>query len=88
MEKIFETLLPNWKGVALPKEFPSHVRLTLRASVLIAHAFSLRCYLLPFHLLSENKRAVVMEKIYNHPNAVIRNIAQFWKVTAFMTNAD
>lgn len=88
MEKIFETILPGWKGNGLPKEFPWHVRSFMRASFIVVHFFSFKNYFKPFGMLNEKQRENIIQKIYHHPNASIRNLVQFWKLTAFMTNAD
>jgi len=85
MKKIFETILPGWTGPGLPKEFPWHVRLALRSSVLVAHLFAILYFGLPFNLINPEKRDLVMKKICYHSNAGIRNIFEFWKLTAFMT---
>lgn len=88
MEKIFQAIMPGWKGSGLPKEFPFHVRFALRASVLIAQVFSIANYGLPFGMVSTEKRERIMEKLYYHRIGAIRNLVQFWKLTAFMTRAD
>lgn len=85
VKKIFEAIVPGWKGVPFPKEFPWHVRISLRASVLVAHFFSLRYYALPFGMINPDKRMQVIHKLYHHRVGAIRNIVQFWKITAFMT---
>lgn len=85
MQKIFETIVPGWKGAVMPKQFPAHVRFALRASVLLAHVFAIKRHALPFGMISNEKRTSIIETIYHHPNAAIRNIVQFWKLTAFMT---
>ena len=85
MKKVFEAIVPGWKGVGLPKEFPQHVRFFLRASVVLAHVFSIARHGLPFGIISCEKRMQIIETLYHHRNATIRNIVQFWKLTAIMT---
>lgn len=85
MKKIFEALVPGWKGVSLPDEFPLPIRMALRISVVVAHIFSIMKYGLPFGMLSFEKRVKIIEKLYKHRNTSIRNIVQFWKLTALMT---
>lgn len=88
MKKIFEAIIPCWKGSGIPKEFPFHARLALRASVIVAHVFSIASYGLPFGMVSAEKRERIIEKLYYHRMGAIRNLVQFWKLTAFMTHAD
>jgi len=85
MKKVFEAILPGWTGVALLREFPAHVRLALRASVLLAHIYAIRHYGLPFGMIRYEKRVRIIEKLYHHRSAAIRNMVQFWKLTALMT---
>ena len=85
MKKIFETIVPGWKGTGLPKEFPAHVRFFLSASVIVAHLYSLFMFRKLFGMLTHTQREQVILKLYHHPNASIRSIVQFWKLTAFMT---
>ena len=85
MKKIFEAIVPGWKGEGLPKEFPLHVRFALRTSVMVAHLFSIAQHGLPFGMISYDKRLRLMESLYYHRTGIIRNIVQFWKLTAFMT---
>lgn len=85
MKLIFQTILPGWTGTGVPVQFPFMVRFALRASVLIAHIFSIFSFGLPFNMIGPVKREMVMRKLYYHRSANIRNIVQFWKMTAFMT---
>lgn len=85
MKKVFEAILPGWKGADLPNKFPAHIRFALRASVLLAHVYSIRHYGLSFGMISYDKRVRIIEKLYHHPSATIRSIVQFWKLTALMT---
>jgi len=88
MKKIFQAIVPGWKGSGLPREFPFHIRFGLRASVIVAHIFSIAHCGLPFGMVSEEKRGKIMEHLYYHRLGVIRNLVQFWKLTAFMTRAE
>ena len=85
MKKVFEAIVPGWKGVDIPKAFPLHVRFFLRASVVLTHVFSIARHGLPFGMISCEKRMQIIEMLYHHRNATIRNIVQFWKLTAIMT---
>lgn len=85
MKTIFKIIVPGWTGSNLLKEFPWHVRFALHSSVLVAHFFAMIHYGLPFNMINAEKRVVVINKLYYHTNANIRNIAEFWKLIAFMT---
>lgn len=85
VKKIFETIVPGWTGDVQLKYFPWHVRLFMRLSVAVVHFYAVRQYARMFHSLDAGKRMQVMHKLYHHPNASLRSLVQFWKLTAFMT---
>lgn len=85
MEKLFEAIVPGWKGRGLPSEFPLHVRVALRLSVLVVHWFAFKRHGRTFSGISFEKRVHIIESLYNHPNATIRGLVQWWKLTALMT---
>jgi len=85
MEKIFEAIIPGWTGVKMPKEFPVHVCFVLRASALLVQYYAITRHGLPFGMISLAKRVRIIDTLYHHPNAAIRSLVQFWKVTALMT---
>jgi len=84
VKKIFKAIIPDWEGRKLPAAFPFHIRLVLRCSVLIAWFFALKKYGKTFSMLSQEKRVELMDYLYNHPSASIRNMVQWWKLTALM----
>jgi hypothetical protein len=83
MKKIFEAILPGWTGYGeLPKQFPFYIRLVLNLSVLFVHIFSILTYGLPFGMISQEKRELLITKLYHHRAPVIRNLVQWWKLLA------
>lgn len=84
MKQIFAAIIPGWKGHDLPAAFPVYVRLALRLSVLVVHIFAILKFARPFGLLPQHKREELIEILYNHPNAMVRNLVQWWKLTALM----
>lgn len=84
MKIIFEAIVPGWKGRELPAAFPLHIRILLRCSVMAAHLSAIFNYGKTFGMLNTEKREMLMMHLYHHPNAVVRNIAQWWKLTALM----
>lgn len=88
MKTVFEAIVPGWKGDGLPAEFPLYVRIFLRTSVVIAHLYSIKRYALPLGWVNYEKRVTIIESLYNHPNSSVRGIAQFWKLTALMTQTN
>lgn len=87
MEQVFKVILPGWSGSGLPQDYPLHVRVALRSSMIVVHIFSISKYGLPFGLISERKKTTVITKLYGHRVAAIRNLVHFWKLVAFMTDA-
>ena len=84
MKKIFEAIIPGWKGRHLPSSFPLHIRWLLNASVTLVHIASLVKYGKPFGRITHERRIIIIESLYNHPNATVRAIVQWWKLTALM----
>ena len=85
MKLVFEAIVPGWKGSEMPKEFPFHVRLLLKTSIVLVHLFAIRRHGVPFGMINIEKRIRIIETLYHHPSATIRNLVQFWKLTALMT---
>ena len=85
MKKVFEAIVPGWKGSSMPKEFPVHVRFLLKASIILVHLFAIKKHGLPFGMIKPDHRIGIIEELYHHPNATIRSLVQFWKLTALMT---
>jgi hypothetical protein len=88
VKTIFRTIIPGWSGKGLPKDYPAYIRLVISLSVIVAHVFSIFNYGLPFGMISPEKQHILMGKMYHHKSGLIRNIVQFWKITAFMTIDD
>ncbi|MBK8657718.1 MAG: hypothetical protein IPN22_02280 [Bacteroidetes bacterium] len=88
MKLVFEAIVPGWKGSEMPKEFPFHVRFLLRASIVLVHVFALKKHGLTFGMLKPENRIQIIEELYHHPNATIRSLVQFWKLTALMTQCN
>ncbi|MFN8288052.1 MAG: hypothetical protein U0V74_14950 [Chitinophagales bacterium] len=88
MKTVFEAIVPGWKGEGLPIEFPLYVRIFLRSSILLAHLYSVKRHAVPLGWISYDKRVAIIESLYNHPNSTVRGIAQFWKLTALMTQTE
>jgi hypothetical protein len=83
MKKIFEAILPGWTGHdKLPRAFPFYIRLVLQLSVVMVQIFSILNYGLPFGTISQQKRELLIKKLYHHPVPAIRNIVQWWKLLA------
>ncbi len=84
MRSVFEAIIPGWKGGGLPEVFPFHIKLLLRSSVLIAHFYSIINFGKPFSILPMEKKVRLMTTLYNHRSSMVRNIVQWWKLTALM----
>lgn len=88
MKTIFRVIIPGWNGKGLPKDYPAHIKFVISLSVIVAHLFAIFNYGLPYNFISHDKQVKLMEKMYHHKTGLVRNIVQFWKITAFMTIDD
>lgn len=85
VKKIFETILPGWQGDVQLTYFPWHVRLFMRITVAVVHFYALKNHFRFFGMLSPQQQHRIIHHLYHHPNASLRSLVQFWKLTAFMT---
>lgn len=85
MSEVLAALLPGWRGDPLPPEFPLHVRLALRLSVVVALLAALWLARRPFSWLDRPGQEAVLEALAHHRWASLRGLVAWWKLVAMVT---
>lgn len=86
-ELVFRAILPGWKGVRLPKEFPFRIRLALDASFLLVQLLSLLTHARPFGWLDGRQREALIGRMAYHRTVTFRALVNWWKLVALVTRA-
>lgn len=80
---VLSTIIPTWRGLALP--LPLGARLLLFLSWSVADAGALRWYGRPFAALPVAQREAVIQRLMHHRLGWVRNVARAWKQLALLT---